>query len=160
MRNAQFDCSIFSLQALDARIVYASFHRIVVATRKTNLVEALSYVEYVSNSLRARDLYHSIDLQYVESWTYLLWKDPVNFGGVCGRLPSEETSQEEEEEVRFASSGSFSTDSQVIRRCSFCRPRLNWTCTGTWLTFSLNTAAFARSSPACSRASFSRWRGR
>ena len=68
---------IGEFKRLGATVVCANFNRIVLCTKKRSLVDALAYVEYISNSIRAKELFHSIDLEYKQCWEYLLWLDQV-----------------------------------------------------------------------------------
>ncbi len=53
-----------------------------------SVTDALAYVEYVTNTIRNKELFHSIDMKFAHSWDVLLWCDPANFGGVRSKLPS------------------------------------------------------------------------
>ncbi|XP_060084893.1 DNA polymerase epsilon catalytic subunit A-like, partial [Ylistrum balloti] len=79
---------IAEFKRLGSTIVYANFNRIILCTKKRRLVDALSYVEYITNSIKSRELFHLIELSYEQCWEYCMWLDPANYGGVKGRLPS------------------------------------------------------------------------
>ncbi|XP_069115944.1 LOW QUALITY PROTEIN: DNA polymerase epsilon catalytic subunit A-like [Argopecten irradians] len=79
---------IAEFKRLGSTIVYANFNRIILCTKKRRLVDALSYVEYITNSIKSRELFHLIELSYEQCWEYCIWLDPANYGGVKGRLPS------------------------------------------------------------------------
>ena len=62
---------------LGAQLIYANFNRLVICTKKRHVVDALAYVEYVTNAIRNKDLFHMIDLTFSRGWLLLLWMDPV-----------------------------------------------------------------------------------
>lgn len=55
---------ITEFQRLNAKIVYADFNRIILNSGKKSIVDAISYVEYVVQSIRNKELFHSINLTY------------------------------------------------------------------------------------------------
>lgn len=55
---------ITEFQRLNAKIVYADFNRIILNSGKRSIVDAISYVEYVVQSIRNKELFHSINLTY------------------------------------------------------------------------------------------------
>ncbi|XP_070201892.1 DNA polymerase epsilon catalytic subunit A-like [Littorina saxatilis] len=105
---------IAEFQRLGSVIVYANFNRLIVCTKKRRLIDALSYVEYITNSIRARPLFHLIDIAYDQCWEFLMWLDPANHGGVKGKLPSKSASQKtgEGEEEKDGSDDEHNEDGQ------------------------------------------------
>ncbi|KAL4229089.1 hypothetical protein ACF0H5_012128 [Mactra antiquata] len=86
---------------LGSNIVYANFNRVVLCTKKRRLMDALAYVEYITNSIKAKELFHLIEMSYEQCWEYLMWLDPANYGGIKGKLPSDaEVEQTAPETVR------------------------------------------------------------
>ncbi|KAJ4448291.1 hypothetical protein ANN_10305 [Periplaneta americana] len=73
---------------LGSVIIYANFNKIVVCTKKRSIEDAIGYIEFVVQSIRNKELFHSIDISYQQCWEYLMWLDPSNHGGVQGKLPS------------------------------------------------------------------------
>lgn len=55
---------ITEFQRLNAKIIYADFNRIILNSGKKSIVDAISYVEYVVQSIRNKELFHSINLTY------------------------------------------------------------------------------------------------
>ena len=53
---------VAEFKRLGSRIVFADFTRLVVATRKHSIDDAMSYIDYVKNSITSKDLFHSIHL--------------------------------------------------------------------------------------------------
>ena len=80
---------IAEFQRLGAEIIYADFNRIILNSGKKNIVDAISYVEYIVQSIRNKELFHSINLTYQQCWEHLLWMDTANFGGPKGKIPKE-----------------------------------------------------------------------
>ena len=69
---------IAEFKRLGSVIVHANFNRLLICTKKRRIMDALAYVEYVTNSIRGKDLYHMIDISYRECWEFLMWMDPVS----------------------------------------------------------------------------------
>ena len=40
-------------------------------------MDALAYVEYITNSIKTKELFHLIEMSYEQCWEYLTWLDPV-----------------------------------------------------------------------------------
>ncbi|XP_059098833.1 DNA polymerase epsilon catalytic subunit A-like [Tigriopus californicus] len=79
---------ISEFKRLGAEIVHADFNRIIICTKKRSLEDALAYVEYVTNTIHNKELFHSIDMRFSQAWDYLLWCDPANYGGIKSKPPS------------------------------------------------------------------------
>lgn len=79
---------IAEFKRLGANIVYADFNRVILNTNKKNIVDAITYVEYIVQNIRNKELFHSVHLSYLQCWEFLLWMDTANFSGVrCDKLP-------------------------------------------------------------------------
>merc|ERR1712029_225913 len=77
---------ISELKRLGGTVVSADFNRIILCTKKRTLEDAISYVDYITTTVRSKELFHSIDMRFSQAWEYLLWCDPSNYGGVkCAR---------------------------------------------------------------------------
>jgi len=63
--------------------VYANFNRVILCTKKRHLVDALGYVEYITNSIKSRELFHLIEFSYEQCWEYLMWLDQVPCNNSC-----------------------------------------------------------------------------
>ena len=63
---------------LGATVVYADFCKIIICTKKNRVEDALGYIEYVTHSIKNKELFHSIDIKVVQGWEYLMWLDMVN----------------------------------------------------------------------------------
>ncbi|XP_055613279.1 DNA polymerase epsilon catalytic subunit 1 [Uranotaenia lowii] len=95
---------IAEFQRLKAEIVYADFNRIVIHTGKKTLFDALAYTDYVVQSIRNKEMFHSVSLSHQQSWEFLLWIDTANFGGIRGKelAPDTETAETEAEEEELS----------------------------------------------------------
>lgn len=80
---------IAEFKRLGAEIIYADFNRIILNTGKKSVVDAIGYVEYIVQSIRNKELFHSVHLSYVQCWDFLMWMDASNFSGVRGKLPKD-----------------------------------------------------------------------
>jgi len=69
---------IAEFKRLGSNIVYASFSRMILCTKKRRADDALAYVEFITNSIRSRELYRLIDISYTKYWQTLIWMDPVS----------------------------------------------------------------------------------
>lgn len=77
---------IAEFKRLGADVIHADFNRIILNTKKKSIVDAISYVEYLVQNIRNKEIFHSIHLSYTQCWEFLLWMDPSNFSGVRGKL--------------------------------------------------------------------------
>lgn len=55
---------IAEFQRLNAQIIYADFNRIILNSGKKTIVDAITYVEYIVQSIRNKEMFHSINLTY------------------------------------------------------------------------------------------------
>ncbi|XP_023169776.2 DNA polymerase epsilon catalytic subunit A [Drosophila hydei] len=78
---------IAEFKRLGATIVYADFNRIILSSGKKNVSDALGYVDYIVQSLRNKEMFHSIQLSFEQCWNFMLWLDQSNFSGIRGTLP-------------------------------------------------------------------------
>lgn len=80
---------IAEFQRLGAEIIYADFNRVIINSGKKTVVDAISYTDYIVQSIRNKELFHSVHISYNQCWNFLLWLDPANYSGVQGKLPKE-----------------------------------------------------------------------
>jgi len=62
---------------LGATVVYADFSKIIICTKKNRVADALGYIEYITQSMKNKELFHSIDIKVNQYWEYLMWLDVV-----------------------------------------------------------------------------------
>ena len=89
---------IGEFRRLGSTIVYADFSKIVVCTKKKSMSDASAYIQFILNSIKSRELFHSITMEPNTCWEYLWWMDQANFGAVSVPLPKSLQSQEEEDQ--------------------------------------------------------------
>ncbi|KAJ2357938.1 DNA polymerase epsilon catalytic subunit [Coemansia sp. RSA 2618] len=80
---------------LGAKIVYASLDKLIVTTGKASLPAAQAAIAYITKAITEKPLFESISLTPLQFWTYLLWMDASNYGGIVTQqvLPSAEPSE-------------------------------------------------------------------
>jgi DNA polymerase epsilon subunit 1 len=61
--------------------VFASSNRLLLQTTKSEVGNAYAYSAYILKSIKAKPLFHFIDLEIKEYWDYLVWYDEFNYGG-------------------------------------------------------------------------------
>ncbi|KAK4641731.1 DNA polymerase epsilon catalytic subunit [Podospora bellae-mahoneyi] len=64
-----------------SHVVYASANRLLLQTTKSEVGNAYAYSQYILKSIKAKPLFHFIDLEIKEYWDYLVWYDEFNYGG-------------------------------------------------------------------------------
>ncbi|XP_060641327.2 DNA polymerase epsilon catalytic subunit A [Anolis sagrei] len=79
---------VAEFKRLGSSVVYANFNRIVLCTKKRHIEDALAYVEYITNSIHSKEIFHSLTISFSRCWEFLLWMDPANYGGIKGKVPS------------------------------------------------------------------------
>ena len=62
---------------LGAAIVYADFTKIIIATKKNRVEDAIGYVEYITANIKNREIFHTMDMKMARCWEYLMWLDAV-----------------------------------------------------------------------------------
>lgn len=68
---------IAEFRTLGCIIVFANFNKIIVCTKKRSVADALGYMEFVVQTIRNKELFHSIEITYDQCWEYLIWLDLV-----------------------------------------------------------------------------------
>ncbi|XP_053510024.1 DNA polymerase epsilon catalytic subunit A [Ictalurus furcatus] len=79
---------VAEFKRLGSSVVYGNFNRIILSTKKRRIDDAIAYVEYITNSIHSREIFHSLSITFSRCWEFLLWMDPANYGGVKGNVPS------------------------------------------------------------------------
>lgn len=73
---------VAEFKRLGASIVFANFHRIILATSKDSVQSAISYGEYLFRSVTSKQVFEVLDLRLVDYWELLVWMDEMNYGGI------------------------------------------------------------------------------
>ncbi|XP_029670196.1 DNA polymerase epsilon catalytic subunit A isoform X1 [Formica exsecta] len=89
---------IAEFRTLGCIIVFANFNKIIVCTKKRSVADALGYMEFVVQTIRNKELFHSIEITYDQCWEYLIWLDLHNHAGVKGQLSKDDTRDNESTE--------------------------------------------------------------
>lgn len=55
---------VAELKNMGCTIVYANFNKIVVCTKRRNVDDALANIDFVVNSIRNKEIFHSLDIGY------------------------------------------------------------------------------------------------
>jgi len=71
-----------SLKLLGCKVIYASFHKVIIHTERTSLDEAENFIKFVLHTIKQNPLFTYINLMPSEYWSVLLFKDAFNYGGV------------------------------------------------------------------------------
>lgn len=73
---------VAEIKRMGATIVYASYHRIVVATAKDTMDTAIAYIDYMVRSIHSKQLFEILELHIGDHWYLLAWMDEVNYAGI------------------------------------------------------------------------------
>eukprot|EP00002_Diphylleia_rotans_P041170 TRINITY_DN9949_c0_g1_i1.p1 TRINITY_DN9949_c0_g1~~TRINITY_DN9949_c0_g1_i1.p1 ORF type:complete len:2242 (+),score=458.11 TRINITY_DN9949_c0_g1_i1:64-6789(+) len=92
---------VSEFRKLGAKIIYASFNKIILSTNKTSITEAETYIQFILNAIREKELYSLIHLQASQWWDCLLFVDSSNFG--CIRM--KKSGQERQEFIASQDTG-------------------------------------------------------
>ncbi|XP_016146771.1 DNA polymerase epsilon catalytic subunit A-like [Sinocyclocheilus grahami] len=79
---------VAEFKRLGSSVIYGNFNRLILCTKKRRIDDAIAYVEYITNSIHSKEIFHSLSITFSRCWEFLLWMDPANCGGVKGKLPS------------------------------------------------------------------------
>ncbi|XP_015221455.2 DNA polymerase epsilon catalytic subunit A [Lepisosteus oculatus] len=79
---------VAEFKRLGSSVAYGNFNRIILCTKKRRIDDAIAYVEYITNSIHSREIFHSLSMTFSRCWEFLLWMDLANYGGVKGKLPA------------------------------------------------------------------------
>ena len=85
---------VAEFRRLGAVVVYADFNKIILNTKKRTVTDAVSYVKYITDNIKNKEIFHSIEMTVVQAWDLLLWCDPANFGGIHSDMAELEDRQE------------------------------------------------------------------
>lgn len=64
-----------------SNVIFANANKLLVQTTKADVGNAYAYSQYILKAIRAKPLFHFLDLEIKEYWDYLVWYDEVNHGG-------------------------------------------------------------------------------
>ncbi|XP_018009711.1 DNA polymerase epsilon catalytic subunit A isoform X2 [Hyalella azteca] len=112
LMNKLFLHLVSEFKRLGAIIVFANFNKIIICTKKRRIVDAISYVEYVVDAIRNKEMFHSVDISFSQCWEYLCWLDPSNNGGIKGKVPKD-VSDETQSQAAVERAGAVEGDSEL-----------------------------------------------
>ncbi|KAI8093391.1 uncharacterized protein BX664DRAFT_278331 [Halteromyces radiatus] len=72
---------VAEFRRLGAKIVFANFRRIIIATAKESMEGAIAYWQYLSRSIQRKQVLEVMELKLVNYWQVLVWMDEMNYGG-------------------------------------------------------------------------------
>ena len=81
MSRKAFQQLMTDFRRVGSQIVYASANRLLLQTTKAEVGNAYAYSQYILKSIKAKPLFHFLDLEIKEYWDYLVWYDAFNYGG-------------------------------------------------------------------------------
>ena len=92
MSRKAFQQLIVGFKRVGSHIVFANASRILLQTTKADIGNAFAYSHYILKSIKAKPLFHFLDLVIKEYWDYLVWYDEYNYGGkACQEVTEAET---------------------------------------------------------------------
>lgn len=92
MSRKAFQQLIGDFKRVGSHIVFANASRLLLQTTKADIGNAYAYSHYVLKSIKAKPLFHFLDLVIKEYWDYLVWYDEYNYGGkACQEVTAAET---------------------------------------------------------------------
>lgn len=81
MSRKAFQQLMTDFRRVGSHVVFASANRLLLQTTKSEVGNAYAYSAYILKSIKAKPLFHFIDLEIKEYWDYLVWYDEFNYGG-------------------------------------------------------------------------------
>lgn len=81
MSRKAFQQLLTDFRRVGSHIVFASGTRLLLQTTKAEVGNAYAYSQYILKSIKAKPLFHFLDLEIKEYWDYLVWYDEFNYGG-------------------------------------------------------------------------------
>lgn len=81
MSRKAFQQLMTDFRRVGSHVVFASSSRLLLQTTKSEVGNAYAYSQYILKSIKAKPLFHFLDLEIKEYWDYLVWYDEFNYGG-------------------------------------------------------------------------------
>ncbi|KAI4260020.1 MAG: hypothetical protein LQ352_000516 [Teloschistes flavicans] len=81
MSRKAFQQLMTDFRRVGSHIVFANPNRLLLQTTKGEVGNAYAYSKYILDSIKAKPLFHFLDLEIKEYWDYLVWYDEFNYGG-------------------------------------------------------------------------------
>ena len=93
MSKKAFQQLLTDFKRVGSHVVFASANRLLLQTTKAEVGNAYAYSQYILKSIKAKPLFHFLDLEIKEYWDYLVWYDEFNYGGKACQEVTEAESQ-------------------------------------------------------------------
>ncbi|KAL8942459.1 MAG: hypothetical protein Q9216_001659 [Gyalolechia sp. 2 TL-2023] len=81
MSRKAFQQLMTDFRRVGSHVVFANPNRLLLQTTKGEVGNAYAYSQYILKSIKAKPLFHFLDLEIKEYWDYLVWYDQFNYGG-------------------------------------------------------------------------------
>ncbi|KAI1007367.1 DNA polymerase epsilon catalytic subunit A [Podosphaera aphanis] len=81
MSRKAFQQLMADFRRVGSHIIFASSHKLILQTTKSQVGNAYAYSQYILKSIKAKPLFHFLDLEIKEYWDFLVWYDEFNYGG-------------------------------------------------------------------------------
>ena len=81
MSRKAFQQLMTDFKRVGSHVVFANANRLLLQTTKAEVGNAYAYSQYILKSVKAKPLFHFLDLDIKEYWDYLVWYDEFNYGG-------------------------------------------------------------------------------
>ena len=83
MSRKAFQQLMTDFRRVGSHVVFANSNRLLLQTTKAEVGNAYAYSQYILKSIKAKPLFHFLDLDIKEYWDYLVWYDEFNYGGLA-----------------------------------------------------------------------------
>ena len=94
MSRKAFQQLMTDFKRVGSHVVFANANRLLLQTTKAEVGNAYAYSQYILKSIKAKPLFHFLDLDIKEYWDYLVWYDEFNYGGkACKEVVEAEAQQ-------------------------------------------------------------------
>ena len=94
MSKKAFQQLMTDFRRVGSHVVFANANRLLLQTTKAEVGNAYAYSQYILQSIKAKPLFHFLDLDIKEYWDYLVWYDEYNYGGkACQEVVEAEAQQ-------------------------------------------------------------------
>ena len=94
MSKKAFQQLMTDFRRVGSHVVFANANRLLLQTTKAEVGNAYAYSQYILKSIKAKPLFHFLDLDIKEYWDYLVWYDEYNYGGkACQEVIEAEAQQ-------------------------------------------------------------------
>ena len=91
MSKKAFQQLMTDFRRVGSSVVFASPSHIFLQTTKAEVANAYAYSQYILKSIKAKPLFHFLELKIKEYWSYLVWYDEFNYGGkACAEVVESE----------------------------------------------------------------------